>query len=85
MQTLDELGPSKLLAGEQERIRQAADSLIFCQALLNDSGARDGLADIEALSRSLVESGRWEQATAMRLEHDISACGPAEPSELKAA
>jgi hypothetical protein len=83
--TLSELGPSKLLSGEQERIRKAADSLLFCPAL-DDADAREGLADIEALCRSLVESGRWERATAMRLVHDISACGPpAAPVELKAA
>ena len=29
MHTLAELGPAKLLAGEQERIRLAADNLIF--------------------------------------------------------
>ena len=40
LQSLDELGPSKLQSGEQDRIREAADSLIFCQVLGADESAR---------------------------------------------
>ena len=29
MKTLDDMGPSKLLDGEQQRIRYAADNLVF--------------------------------------------------------
>src|SRR5271168_1249334 len=85
LQTLGELGPSKLQAAEQERIRYAADSLIFCADLLEDDPTRDSLEDTELLCEVLVESGRWERATADRLIADLRACGPALPAQLQAA
>lgn len=86
MHTLSELGPSKLLDGEQERIRSAADSLIFSSDMLEDVAAQEALEDVERLCYALVESGRWEQVTAGRLAGELFACGP-EPqtAELKAA
>jgi hypothetical protein len=78
MLTLDELGPSKLLSSEQDRIRHAADNLIFASTLAGDGAAREALRDTDALCASLVESGRWEAVTAERLEHDLHACGPDE-------
>lgn len=85
LQTLADMGPSKLLAGEQERIRFAADSLIFSSDLYDDDSAREALADTEQLCRALVESGRWSQPTAERLADDIRSCGPVVEFELKAA
>ena len=85
MQTLNELGPSKLLDAEQDRIRSAADSLIFSSEILEDIPAQEALEDIERLCRALIESGRWEQVTARRLADDLFACGPRRPAELKAA
>ncbi|QEC50369.1 hypothetical protein FSW04_24145 [Baekduia soli] len=82
--TLDELGPSKLLGDEQERIRRAADSLLFSQDAA-DRAARCAIEDIERLCRALVDSGRWHQATARRLADDVSHCGPVLMPELKAA
>jgi hypothetical protein len=76
IETLNELGPSKLLGDEQDRIRHAADSLIFSRDPLEDAAAREALEDCERLCRALVDSGRWEQATAMRLADDVSHCGP---------
>jgi hypothetical protein len=84
-QTLNDLGPSKLLAGEQDRIRYAADNLIFSSNLAEDMTACDGLHDVEELCRLLVASGRWEQVTATRLIHDIAECGPPVPAQHKAA
>ncbi|HEY5316668.1 MAG TPA: hypothetical protein VIJ20_01720, partial [Solirubrobacteraceae bacterium] len=66
--TLNDLGPSKLLDGEQDRIRTAADSLIFSSDLLDDVAAQEALDDVERLCHALVESGRWEEVTAGRLE-----------------
>jgi hypothetical protein len=43
IRTLEDLGPAKLLPAEQDRIRDAADNLIFA-ADIDD--ARDTLADI---------------------------------------
>jgi hypothetical protein len=83
--TLNDLGPSKLVRGEQDRIRHAADSLIFSRDLQQDAAACDALKDMERLCRVLVESGRWEQNGATRLVRDISQCGPQPPAELKAA
>jgi hypothetical protein len=85
MHTLSELGPSKLLDGEQERIRAAADSLIFSSDVVEDIAAQEALDDVERLCRALVESGRWEQVTAGRLAGDLFACGPQRSAELKAA
>jgi hypothetical protein len=86
IQTVKDLGPSKLLDGEQERIRSAADSLIFSSDLVEDAAAQEALEDVERLCRALVESGRWEQVTAGRLAADLLACGPEpQPAELKAA
>jgi hypothetical protein len=39
IQTLKEIGPSKLLGDEQERIRYAADNLIFSRDLAEDASA----------------------------------------------
>jgi nitrogen-specific signal transduction histidine kinase len=79
MRTIDELGPSKLLGSEQDRIRHAADNLIFSSDLASDSPAREALHDIEELCTALVDSGRWESVTAERLERDMHACGPDAP------
>jgi hypothetical protein len=85
VRTVRELGPSSLLADEQERIREAADHLIFTDDLDADAAARMALVDIDRLCRALVEGGRWEQGRAMRLAKDIAACGPALGPELRAA
>ena len=82
--TLNELGPSKLLDGEQDRIRLAADNLIFSSDLLEHE-AREALEDAQSLCNALVESGLWEQVTANRLAHDLYECGPGLPAELRAA
>lgn len=74
LHTLEELGPSKLQPGEQERIRTAADTLLFSTDLAGD--AQLALEDIAILRRTLVESGRWEPATADRLTDDLRQCGP---------
>ncbi|MCW3022452.1 MAG: hypothetical protein JWR30_1774 [Conexibacter sp.] len=85
LQTIAELGPSKLLADEQDRLRTAADSLLFSHDPATDPAARAALEDAERLCRTLVENGRWERVTAMRLADDVSQCGPPLMPELKAA
>jgi hypothetical protein len=82
LQTLRDLGPSKLLDSEQERIRSAADSLLFSSDLTYDEAARGALDDVEELCRDLVECGRWEDVTASRLADDVWDCGPGRSSEL---
>ena len=86
LHTLNELGPTKLLGPEQERIRAAADSLLFTHDLLEDPAACEALSDVERLCRSLVETGRWELTSAMRLADDLAQCGPSHQLvDLKAA
>jgi hypothetical protein len=76
VKTLEDLGPSKLLPAEQERVREAADNLIFAAGLAD---ARDTLADVEALAEHLVASGRWSSERAEQLVDDLLACGPVAP------
>ncbi len=85
MLTLDELGPSKLLDLEQERIRHAADNLIFSSDLDEDGAARAAMHDTDELCDSLVDSGRWERVTAERLAADLRACGPQSARDIAAA
>jgi hypothetical protein len=85
MKTLEDVGPSKLLDGEQQRIRHAADNLIFSSDLATDVEAREAVIDVEELCRALVESGRWEQTSATRLAEDVLQCGPETPVILQAA
>ncbi len=75
MNTLDELGPSKLLPEEQDRIRHAADILIFSGDPTGEETSA-ALGDALMLCEALVASGRWEPATAARLADDMSSCGP---------
>ena len=85
MDTLRELGPSKLLAGEQDAIRGAADSLLFSRDARGDQAAHDALRVVERLCRALVDSGRWTEQAAERLADDVAGCGPALLPELRAA
>jgi hypothetical protein len=73
VQTLDELGPTKLLPGEQARIRDAADTLIFAADL---DEAREALRDMGALAEHLLASGRWLEERVDMLVANLLACGP---------
>lgn len=73
---LGELGPAKLTAAEQQRIRDAADTLIFSDSLVTDEAAQEAVRDIGALGRHLVESDRWSARRAARLLGAVHACGP---------
>jgi hypothetical protein len=75
---LDDLGATKLNAAEQDRIREAADTLLFSDDPTDES-ARRSLDDIEELVRHLTESGRWTDERATRLLDDVAACGPLTP------
>jgi hypothetical protein len=76
IKTLEDLGPAKLQPAEQERIREAADNLIFAA---DPDEARATLEDVEALSAHLVSSGRWTTERADQLATDLLACGPVTP------
>jgi hypothetical protein len=83
--TLNELGPSKLLAEEQDRIRDAADTLVFAADFIEDPSAVEALSDAEALCAALTDSGRWTEITAARLAKDLRECGPALVTARQAA
>jgi hypothetical protein len=78
VQTLAELGPSKLQPGEQARIRDAADTLIFASDV---EATRDALRDIGRLAELLVSSGRWMEESVDQLIEAILACGPSQVPE----
>jgi hypothetical protein len=73
MQTIADLGPSKLHPSEQDRIRDAADTLLFCE---DGTCAEAALSDIRDLTGNLVESGRWLDDSAERLLGDLEGAGP---------
>jgi hypothetical protein len=76
IKTLEDIGPAKLQPAELDRIRDAADNLIFAADL---DEARDVLTDVEALTEHLVASGRWTSERAEQLASDLVACGPVAP------
>ncbi len=76
IKTLEDVGPAKLQPAEQDRIRDAADTLIFAAGL---EDARASLQDIEALAEHLMASGRWTGESADQLVQDLLACGPVAP------
>jgi hypothetical protein len=76
VKTLEDVGPAKLQPAEQDRIREAADTLIFAADL---DEARASLEDIDALVEHLVSSGRWTSERAEQLAADLLACGPVAP------
>ncbi len=75
MQTLAELGPVKLHDGEVDRLREAADTLLFTEDMADDA-ARTAVSDARSVIDNLVESDRWTEERAARLADDLAACGP---------
>jgi hypothetical protein len=76
IRTLEDVGPTKLHADEQERIREAADTLIFAATA---GEVRDTLAEVDVLAEHLVATGRWSEERAAELVQDLVACGPLSP------
>ena len=76
VKTLDDIGAVKLQPAEQERIREAADTLIFAAAPEESEAA---LADVEELVEHLVASDRRTEERAGALLDDLLACGPLQP------
>jgi hypothetical protein len=73
--TIEDVGAAKLQSSEIDRIRQAADTLLFSETL-DAPGAREALTDVEDLIRHLVDSDRWSEERAKRLFDDVAECGP---------
>jgi hypothetical protein len=70
MRTLADLGPAKLLADEQDLIRESADELLF-----DSPEAPAAMQAVDDLAQRLVESDRWSQERADQLVDDIASCG----------
>lgn len=77
--TLAEIGPTKLQPAEQDVLRDAADTLLFCDDVAADPNAREALERVDELLDRLVASDRWTAERAEELRRDIEACGPAVP------
>ncbi len=76
IRTLEDVGPTKLHQSEQERVRNAADTLIFAATV---EETREALEDVDTLAEHLVATGRWSEERAAELTQDILACGPLTP------
>lgn len=77
---LEDIGPAKLHVDEQDRVRVAADTLVFAGGWSDE--VADALDDMNRLAGILVDSGRWELETAERLVDMVGACGPEEAQAL---
>lgn len=75
MRTLADIGPTKLLADEQELLRETADALLFSEGNTDEAAIEAREAAVALLER-LVESGRWTDERAAELVRDLEACGP---------
>jgi hypothetical protein len=73
VKTLDDLGPTKLQPAELERIRDAADTLIFAGTA---EEAHAVLAEVRELTDHLVSVDRWTDERAEQLLSDLQDCGP---------
>jgi hypothetical protein len=77
MVTLRSVGDGKLHPDEQQQIREAADTLLFCGDVETGPDAKLALDGIRELTRRLVRTGRWTPEAADRLLEDLAGCGPA--------
>jgi hypothetical protein len=75
---LDDLGPAKLQPAELDRIRLAADTLVFASTA---EEARLAIGDVQVLVEHLVAVDRWTEERADELMRDLEGCGP-EPSPV---
>jgi hypothetical protein len=73
VKTLEDVGPAKLQPAELDRVRNAADTLIFASGI---NETREAMADIDSLVEHLVASDRWSDERAKQLVDDLLACGP---------
>jgi hypothetical protein len=85
VRTLRDLGPTKLGAGEQDVVREAADTLLFSPDPSGDENVGDAIASVESVAAHLVESGRWTESRASELVDDVLACGRLEVARAQAA
>lgn len=86
MSLIDDLGPAKLHADEQQAIRDAADALLFAFDVPSDPTAKAALDHLDQTMDRLVANERLIAETADQILDAVEACGPAtEPLSLPAA
>jgi hypothetical protein len=86
MSLIEELGPAKLHAGEQQAIRDAADALLFSVDVASDPEAKGALDHLDDVMEKLVASERLLPETSDAILDAVEACGPqTEPLALPAA
>ncbi len=83
---IDELGPAKLHAREQQAVRDAADALLFTTDVASDDEAKTALDQLDEVVQGLVDSERLVPETGDAILDAVEACGPqTEPLALPAA
>ena len=73
---LADVGPTKLQSDEQDIVREAADTLLFCDEIDAGSDAKLALEGVRDLTHRLAATGRWTPEAADRLLEDVAGCGP---------
>lgn len=76
VKALNDLADSKLHPDEQQIVREAADSLLFCEDMASDPAAELALGELYELTDRLVENDRMSSEATLRLTADVEACGP---------
>jgi hypothetical protein len=76
IRTLGDLGAAKLHDSEQQRIRDAADTLVLATTV---EETRAALADLDALCEHLIATDRWTPERVAELQSDLLDCGPVAP------
>jgi hypothetical protein len=69
-------GSEPLQPAEKDVIREAADALLFCEAIDQTSGTMDCLMSAIELGQDLVSAERWPNARLEWLVSELSECGP---------
>ena len=83
---IEELGPAKLHADEQQTIRDAADALLFSLDVASDDEAKDALDRLDDTMDSIVDAERLSRPADNALLDAVEGCGPqTEPLALPLA
>jgi hypothetical protein len=86
MTLMQELGPAKLHADEQQAVREAADALLFTTDVASDPEAKAALNHLDDVMERLVANDRLIPETSDAILDAVEACGPqTEPLALPTA
>ena len=86
MTLIEQLGPAKLHADEQQAIREAADALLFSADVATDEDAKATLDHLDDVVQRLVDTELLTPETADAILDAVESCGPqTEPLALPMA